>query len=104
MPARIPALLSAVATNFLSRLLGRKTRTGRPDFSVGGVAVEDFSDLAMESREDFRRLRAGGEAVCRAVGRGFFFISAENSASDLEGTIILLARRATFPDAGRSRS
>jgi hypothetical protein len=45
----------------------------------------------MEPCEDFRRLRAGGEAVCRAVGRGFFFISAENSESDLEGTIILPA-------------
>jgi len=58
----------------------------------------------MEPREDFRRGRAGGEAVCRAFGRGFFFISAENSESDLEGTIILAARRATFPDAGRPRS
>jgi hypothetical protein len=88
--------------------VGRKTRTGRPDFSVGGAAVEDFSgrvtDLGMERREDFRRGRAGGEAVCRAVGRGFFFISAEDSGRDLEGTIILPAWRATFPDAGRPRS
>jgi hypothetical protein len=84
--------------------LGRKTRTGRPDFSIGDFAVEDVSDLAMDSLEDFRRLRAGGEAVCRAVGRGFFFISAEDSERDLEGTIILRARRATFPDAGRPRS
>jgi hypothetical protein len=83
----MPAPVSAFATSFLSRLLGRKTRTGRPDFSAGGggaVAVE--------------------EAVCRAVGRGFFFISAEDSESDLEGTIILAARRATFADAGRPRS
>ena len=75
---------------------------------MGGVVVEDFSDrvadLAMATGEDFRRFRAGGEAVCRAVGRGFFFIIAENSESDLEGTIILPARRATFPDAGRPRS
>jgi hypothetical protein len=70
--------------------------------------MEGFSgrvtDFGMERREDFRRGRAGGEAVCRAGGRGFLFISAENSESDLEGTIILAVRRATFPDAGRPRS
>jgi hypothetical protein len=45
----------------------------------------------MELGEDFRRARAGREAVCRAVGRGFFFISDEDSERDLEGTIILRA-------------
>jgi hypothetical protein len=95
-------------TIVFSRRLGRKTRTGRPDFSVSGVAAEDFSDraagLVVEPREDFRRFRGGGEAVCRAVGRGFFFISAEDSGHDLEGTIILPARRATFADVGRPRN
>jgi hypothetical protein len=82
-------------TIVLSRGLGRKTRTGRPDFSGGGVAGERFPrrvvDFEMERREDFRRGRADAEAVCRAVGRGFFFISAEDSGRDLEGTIILPA-------------
>jgi hypothetical protein len=91
-------------TIVFSRAFGRKTRTGLPDFSVGGAAADRFVRSAMEPREDFRRGRAGGEAVCRAVGRGFFFISAEDSESDLEGTIILTVRRATFPDAGQSRS
>jgi hypothetical protein len=96
----MPAPRSAVATSVFSRLLGRKTRTGRPDFSVGKAAA----GFEMEPREDFRRGRAGEEAVCRAVGRGFFFISAEDSESDLEGTIILAVRRATLADAGRPRS
>jgi len=61
---------------------------------------ERAADFGTEFGEDFRRMRAGWEAVCRAVGRGFFFISAENSERDLEGTIIL----ATFPDAGRPRN
>jgi hypothetical protein len=45
----------------------------------------------MELGEDFRRARAGKESVCRAAGRGFFFIRAEDSERDLEGTIILRA-------------
>src|SRR5207237_4201359 len=100
---RIPARVSAVVTIVFSRTFGRKTRMGRPDFSAGGAAAEGLfervADFGMELGEDFRRVRAGGEAVCRAVGRGFFFISAENSERDLEGTII----PATFPDAGRAR-
>jgi hypothetical protein len=93
-------------TNVFSRGLGRKTRTGLPDFSAGGVVAEGCSgsvtDFAVELVEDFRRARAGREAVCRAVGRGFFFISPEDSERDLEGTIILRARRAT--DVGAQAS
>jgi hypothetical protein len=77
-----------------SRLFGRKMRTGLPDFSTGDAAAERFFfgrvvGFAFELPEDFRRARAGREAVCRAVRRGFFFISAEDSGRDLEGTIIL---------------
>jgi hypothetical protein len=89
----MPAPLSAFVTIVFSRLLGRNTSTGRPDFSADGAAVEGFSgrfaDFEMGRREDFRRGRAGKEADCRAVGRGFLFIRAEDSESDLEGTIIL---------------
>jgi len=56
-----------------SRWFGRKTRTGWPDFF--GAA----SDFAGEDDEVFRRERAEREAVCRAFGRGVFFISAEDS-------------------------
>jgi hypothetical protein len=87
-------------TRVLSRGLGRKTRTGLPDFSASGVVVEDVAGFAMELGEGFRRARAGREAG-RAVGRGFLFITAEDSERDLEGTIILRSRRATFPDAAR---
>ena len=70
-------------------------RTGLPDFSVAGAAVKSFfrrvASFAFELREDFRRARGGREAACRAVGRGFLFISAEDSERDLEGTIILRA-------------
>jgi len=78
-------------TSVFSRGLGRKTRTGLPDFSVGGAAAERVAAFAMELGEDFRRARAGREVVCRAVGRGFIFISDEDSERDLEGTIILRA-------------
>ena len=64
---------------------------GLPDFSAGCVPAEGFAGFRMELGEDFRRVRAGREAVCRAVGRGFFFISDEDSERDLEGTIILRA-------------
>jgi hypothetical protein len=98
----------AVVTIFFSRLFGRKMRTGLPDFSAGDGATEwlfgRVAGFAFELREDFRRARAGREVVCRAVGRGFFFISAEDSQRRWEGTIILRARRATFPDAGRPRN
>jgi hypothetical protein len=95
-------------TSVFSRGLGRKMRTGLPGFAAGDIAPEGFSGrvavFAVELAEDFWRARAGREAVCRAVGRGFFFISDEDSERDLEGTIILRVRRATFADAGRSRN
>jgi hypothetical protein len=64
-----------------------------------------FADFLADG-EVFRRELAGREAVCRAFGRGVFFISGEDSERFLEGTIILRARRgsAIFPDAGRSRN
>src|SRR5205814_5523994 len=65
-----------------------------------------FVDLVPEGAEVFRRGRAEPDAVCRAFGRGLFFIGAEDSAPDSEGTIILRSGRASaiFPDAGRPRN
>jgi hypothetical protein len=99
--------VSALATSVCSRWFGRKTRTGRPGFfEAPGSVAEAAVDFSRENPEEFRRGRAEREAVCRAFGRGFFFISANDSGRDLEGTIILRARRASaiLPDAGGSRN
>jgi hypothetical protein len=88
-------------TKVFSRWFGRKTRTGRPDFSAAETAdfKAAFAVFLAEDGEGFRRGRAEREAVCRAFGRGFFFINAEDSEPLLEGTIILRARRGSsiFP-------
>src|SRR5436189_4550649 len=99
--------MSAFVANFFSRWFGRKTRTGRPDFSLATSAdFSDAFDFVPEDREVFRRGCEEPDAVCRAFGRGLFFIGPENSAPDSEGTIILRSGRASaiFPDAGRPRN
>jgi hypothetical protein len=57
-----------------------------------------FAPVAEEgwTGEDFRAVRLGRERVSRAGRRAFFFICAEDSESDLEGTIILRARSTLF--------
>src|SRR5437763_8839971 len=55
--ARIPARVSAFATRVFSRLVGRKTRTGRPDFCDDGAgpsaSPRRFADGAEERRAFF---------------------------------------------------
>jgi len=93
--------VSAFVADLFSRWFGRKTRTGRPDFSgaTGADFSDAFADLVPEGGEVFRRGRAEPDAVCRAFGRGLFFIRAEDSGPDSEGTIILRSGRASaiFP-------
>ena len=67
---------------------------GRPD--LAGV----LAGFAAEDREVRPRVGAEREAVCRAVGRGLFFISADNNRGDLEGTIILRGGRAVYWSTG----
>jgi hypothetical protein len=92
--------VSAFVANLFSRWFGRKTRTGRPDFSLAtGADFSDAFDFVPGDREVFRRGREEPGAGCRAFGRGLFFIAPENSAPDSEGTIILRSGRASaiFP-------
>src|SRR2546421_10339953 len=103
----MPARVNAFVTKVLSRSFGRKTRTGRPDFSNGGgVAIVIGFDFETAGREVFGRGRGERGAVCRAARRGLSFIRAEDSECDLEDTIILRRGRASasFPDAGRPRN
>src|SRR5213082_1501386 len=90
--ARIPARVSAFATRVFSRLVGRKTRTDRPDFCDDGAGPSASP----------RRFADGAEER-----RAFFFIRTEDSGRYLEGTINLRARRGMgyfLPHAARPRN
>ena len=70
-------------------------------YLLSDIATGSDSDFAMERGEDFRRARAGREAVGRAVGRGFFCIGPEFDAAHDCGVFDGMQQHRFLDNAGR---